>query len=140
MYWWTDANGNIILINNRLVDAPTSDTWYMLSAQDSNQCISREDIWVYVDSCVNGINNPILSSISIYPNPSTGLFTVEFKRVKENNSNISIVNSIGNVVFSEELIIGEFSKQIDLSNFSKGIYFLELQTEREVYKKKIILQ
>ena len=70
----------------------------------------------------------------------SGIFTVEFKRVKENNSNISIVNSIGNVVLSEELIIGEFSKQIDLSNFSKGIYFLELQTEREVYKKKIILQ
>ena len=112
----------------------------MLSAQDSNGCISREDIWVYVDSCISGINNSILSSISIYPNPSTGLFTIDFKRVKENNSNISIVNSIGNVVFSEELIIGEFSKQIDLSNLSKGIYLIELQTEIGVYKNKIILQ
>jgi hypothetical protein len=112
----------------------------MLSAQDSNGCISREDIWVYVDSCISGINNPILSSISIYPNPSIGLFTVEFKRVTENNSNISIVNSIGNVVFSEELKIGESLRKINLSDFSKGIYFIELQTELGVYKKKIILQ
>ena len=140
MYWWTDANGNIILINNRLVDDPTSDTWYMLSAIDSNGCTSREDIWVYVDSCVSGLNEELLSNINIYPNPSTGLFTVEFKRVKENNSNISIVNSIGNVVFSEKLIIGEFSKQINLSNLSKGIYLIELQTETGIYKKKIILQ
>jgi hypothetical protein len=140
VYWWTDANGNIILIDNRLVDDPTSDTWYMLSAIDSNGCVSREDIWVYVDSCVSGLNEELLSNINIYPNPSTGLFTVEFKRVKENNSNISIVNSIGNVVFSEKLIIGEFSKQIDLSNFSKGIYLIELQTEIGIYKKKIILQ
>ena len=68
------------------------------------------------------------------------MFTIEFKRVTEKNSNISIVNSIGNIVFSEELIIGESSKNIDLSEFSKGIYLIELQTELGFYKKKIILQ
>ena len=39
-----------------------------------------------------------------------------------------------------KLLGSVFSKQIDLSNFSKGIYFLELQTETGIYKKKIILQ
>ena len=43
-------------------------------------------------------------------------------------------------MFSEELKIGESLRQINLSNFSKGIYFIELQTELGVYKKKIILQ
>ena len=111
----------------------------MLSAEDSNGCISREDIWVYVDSCITGLNKESLSNINIYPNPSTGIFTVEFKKVKENNSNISIVHSIGNVVFSEELKIGNSFRKINLSDFSKGIYLIELQTELGVYKKKIIL-
>ena len=81
-----------------------------------------------------------IQNIEIYPNPSSGIFTIEFKRVAENNSNISIVNSIGNVVFSEKLMIGESSKNIDLSELSKGIYLIELQTELGFYKKKIILQ
>ena len=34
-YWWSDINGNIILVDNRLVDNPTIDTWYLLSAKDS---------------------------------------------------------------------------------------------------------
>ena len=43
-------------------------------------------------------------------------------------------------MFSEELRIGESSKNIDFSELSKGIYLIELQTELGFYKKKIILQ
>ncbi|MDC0201701.1 T9SS type A sorting domain-containing protein [Flavobacteriales bacterium] len=139
-YWWSDANGNTILVDDRLVSSPDIDTWYLLSAKDSNGCISKEDIWVYVDTCATGINSEILSNISIYPNPSSGLFTIEFNKVFDNNSNILIVNSIGDVIFSEELKIGESSKQINLSRFSKGIYFIELQTELGIYKNKIIIK
>ena len=138
-YLWTDGN-SVLGQNHFLFDSPNDDQWYMVVAEDSNGCVSREDIWVYVDSCVSGLHEELLSNINIYPNPSTGLFTVEFKRVTENNSNISIVNSIGGIIFSEELKIGERSKQINISTFSKGIYFIELQTELGVYKKKIILQ
>jgi hypothetical protein len=91
-------------------------------------------------SCVTSINESDIKNIDIYPNPSSGLFTVEFKKVLDNNSNIIIVNSIGDIIFFEELNIGESSKQINLSEFPKGIYLIELQTEVGIYKNKIILQ
>ena len=138
-YYWI-SESTVIGQNQQIELSPSQDFWYLLKAIDVYGCSVQEDIWVYVDTCVTGINSEIFSNISIYPNPSSGIFTIEFKRVNNKNSNISIVNHIGNIVFSEELIIGESSKNIDLSEFSKGIYLIELQTELGFYKKKIILQ
>ena len=42
----------------------------------------------------------------------------------------------------EELqqFVGEYVKSIDLNNCSKGIYFLEIETNEGVINKKLILQ
>ena len=100
----------------------------------------QEDIWVYVDTCFVGLDDPIIYNINIYPNPSFGIFNIEFNKVFDNHLNIRIVNSLGNVVVSEDLKAGERIKEFNLSEFSKGIYLIELQTEIGRYKKKIILQ
>ena len=36
--------------------------------------------------------------------------------------------------------IGQYTKQIDLSKHAKGIYFLEIETDKGVINKKLILQ
>jgi len=36
--------------------------------------------------------------------------------------------------------IGEYTKQINLSDNAKGIYFLEIETNEGVINKKLILQ
>ena len=138
-YYWVYSNA-VIGQNQQISLSPTEDTWYLLKAIDQYGCLVQEDIWVYVDTCFVGVNDPVISNINVYPNPSSGLFTVEFNKVLDNNANILIVNTIGDVIFSEELKIGESSKQINLSRFSKGIYLIELQTEIGIYKKKIILK
>jgi len=45
-------------------------------------------------------------------------------------------------IINEDLqqFIGEYTKQIDLSNNAKGIYFLEITTNNGVVNKKLILQ
>ena len=85
------------------------------------------------------IRRSIINNISIYPNPSFGIFNIEFM-VFDNNLIIRIVNSLGAVVISEELKEGQRIKEFNLSEFSKGIYFIELQTETRLYKRKIILK
>jgi len=140
-YWWSDINGNIILVNNRLVDNPTIDTLYLLSAKDSNGCTVSEDIWVYVDSCISGFNNNIFSRISVYPNPSYGLLNIDITLEKNQDFLIRITNSLGEIVYSQTLLntVGQVREQIDLQYLPKGVYFLDLKTKEGMLSKKLIL-
>ena len=52
------------------------------------------------------------------------------------------MNLIGEELINENLeqFIGEYTKQIDLTNNAKGIYLLEIETNDGIIKKKLILQ
>ena len=55
---------------------------------------------------------------------------------------IRVLNVIGEELISDNLeqFIGEYTKQIDLTNNAKGIYFLEIETNDGMINKKLILQ
>ena len=138
-YYWTYSNA-IIGQNQNILLSPTEDTWYLLKAIDQYGCLVQEDIWVYVDTCFVSSVDLKINNIKIYPNPSIGILNIEFNKGFENNLSIRIVNSLGKVVVSEVLKKGEKIKEFNLSEFSKGVYIIEMQTEIGLYKKKIILK
>ena len=122
-YWWTDINGNIILIDDRLVTSPNVDTWYLLSAKDSNGCVVKEDIWVLIDSCVTSVSDIISNEIQIYPNPASEEFFINFNTT--NHYNIQIIDIVG-----RELVYGENVNNlisIKTREFSQGTYFIRIQ-------------
>ena len=53
-----------------------------------------------------------------------------------------MINVVGEVVYTEALeqFVGEYTKQIDLTDNSKGVYFLEITTNAGVVNKKLIIQ
>ena len=55
---------------------------------------------------------------------------------------VRVLNVIGEELISENLqqFIGEYTKQINLQDNAKGIYFLEIETNDGVINKKLILQ
>ena len=57
------------------------------------------------------------------------------------NLEVRIINVIGEVVYTEDLVqfVGEYTKQVDLFNYTKGVYFLEITTVNEVFNSKLIL-
>ena len=78
----------------------------------------------------------------LYPNPSRDIFNISFTCEYQQNLKVRILNVVGEVIVSEDLeqFIGEYTKQIDLTNNAKGIYFLEIETDNGVINKKLILQ
>ena len=82
------------------------------------------------------------SAFSVLPNPITNgelfLKSENGKQVK----NIEIINSLGQVVLHESSgeMNGIDAKRIDVSNLSKGIYYLTARTSDGACTKKIIIE
>jgi hypothetical protein len=75
--------------------------------------------------------------IQIYPNPGNGVFTVTLKG-NVNNADIEIVNSLGQIIYTD--LLNSNKQTIDISAFSKGIYFMKLNFTDHTYFKKLVLQ
>ena len=71
----------------------------------------------------------------VYPNPSNGLFTI----VSESNASVSleVYNLTGGLVTSS---VFTKNHMLDLSKYSKGIYFLHLKADGKTQITKLIVQ
>lgn len=86
--------------------------------------------------------NSLLNSVIISPNPSNGLFQLNFKNSKKQQTKISLFNINGQLVSeysNEELEAGEVQKTIDLKAPPKGMYYLNITNTNESFNKKIIV-
>ena len=83
-----------------------------------------------------------VTALEVYPNPSRDIFNVSFTSEKAQTINVKVVNVIGEVMYSESLedFQGSYEKGIDLTQKAKGVYFLEITTNRGGINKKIVLQ
>jgi len=77
------------------------------------------------------------SSISIYPNPTNGVFVIELDAATE-KYDITVYNVLGQTVLST--ITNTMVTTIDLSRFDKGIYTVELKDKNSVYIEKVIVE
>ena len=91
---------------------------------------------VSISDCV-GIeeNLNILNAISVFPNPSNGVFNITLSLTSD-NINYSVTNILGSTVST-----GKFNstKNVDLSSQAKGIYFITFETKGNKVTKKIVI-
>ena len=83
-----------------------------------------------------------INNLFIYPNPSRDIFNISFTSDTKQDLKVRIFNVIGEEIISDNLqqFIGEYTKQINLSDNAKGVYFLEIEMGDGVINKKLILQ
>jgi len=80
-------------------------------------------------------------TLSIYPNPTRGLFNVEFATAASKDVEISIVNMVGQVIATEVVKVnGAYSNQFDLSDESAGVYFIKFTTDEGVLTERITVE
>jgi len=81
------------------------------------------------------------ASMKFYPNPTNGLINIEIDKLKNENTSIHITNYNGQIIYHKEVgnKTGLIYETIDLSNKSKGVYFIRLQSGKAVLTEKIVL-
>jgi hypothetical protein len=100
---------------------------------------SGTDIFVHKmgDVILEIVENDFATDITIYPNPSTGIFQLTFDNMQTSNGELEIYNALGGKVYAQTKI--EEQMQIDLSAFSKGVYYVKVYGETKNYYQKIVI-
>ena len=83
-----------------------------------------------------GISNIEQSKIKVFPNPNEGLFYLDAR--DEKILSYQIQNILGEVIATENAVT-DFNL-IDMKKQSKGIYFLNIETEDGIFVQKLIVQ
>lgn len=79
------------------------------------------------------------AGIAIFPNPSSGLFTISMEDVagQMGDGEIEIYNSLGELIFSSRLRTPD--SRLDLSSQPPGIYFCKIISGTQVFTQKLII-
>jgi hypothetical protein len=78
-------------------------------------------------------------SYTVYPNPSSGKFSISVKELDQ-PFDINVYNLIGELVFRwQSSDNGPANVEVNLSKHAKGVYFVELDTDKGNVLKKIII-
>jgi hypothetical protein len=77
----------------------------------------------------------------VYPNPSSGAFTLMFEVIKTDNYTVEITNSLGQVVYTESLadFTGKYAHAFDVTQHGTGVYFVRLRNSVSESVKKVVV-
>ena len=116
------AAGTIVGMGSNTITFITTD-----SSENENICSFELEVFVL------GLNdNELNKGLSIYPNPSSNMVTVNSKT--DLLTSISVFDINGKQILDINTVNAE-TKTLDISNFSNGIYFMTINNE--VTKKLI---
>jgi hypothetical protein len=99
----------------------------------------QEEIWkddYYFRDRINSVNIPDISTVSFYPNPSSGRMYI--KGALSRTARLTVFDTGGAKVL--EPALPEGGRSVDLSALAKGIYIFRIEQEQRRIQQKIILQ
>jgi hypothetical protein len=81
-----------------------------------------------------------LHSINIFPNPSQGIFHLQFQsKFSKEAGYFYVFNASGQKVFGPHHLGMNEDTEFNLNQLSKGVYWIHIKTSRDYYGQKIIL-
>ncbi|MBK7971105.1 MAG: T9SS type A sorting domain-containing protein [Bacteroidetes bacterium] len=100
-----------------------------ISGDKTENSIGSADYWIIklhenLNSLTEFLNkNEILL---LYPNPANSTLTIETSKLMASGSKLSVTDVAGRTLLTKSLDVNVSKHQIDISSFSSGIYFVQL--------------
>ena len=135
----SEINGNQWYLNGQIIPNATGQIYKALENGDYHVevdlggCKGNSDPVKITDiaTSINEVN--IDKFLKVYPNPNSGIFTIETQANTE--SQIKIYNLLGELVYD---VVSNGVSLIDISSFNSGTYVVQVIVDGNVYSRKII--
>ncbi|HPR56948.1 MAG TPA: C25 family cysteine peptidase [Bacteroidales bacterium] len=88
-----------------------------------------------VPDALTGIQQYTMEEMTLYPNPATDEINIVTNSMQKY---VKIINSMGQTVYSNT--VGNYNVKINTNNLTKGIYFVEIETETSKFIEKLVIR
>ncbi|MEW6772433.1 MAG: T9SS type A sorting domain-containing protein [Bacteroidota bacterium] len=130
-YVWSGSTSTINVATG-LNGSGGSGTTHTVTIIDSNGCSVYQTFTI---SCVTGVESMMNAGImNVYPNPNNGVFTIT--TIDNTTKNIRILDVTGRMI--KEISTNDKDVNINIENFSRGIYLLEIRTDKGIAKFNVV--
>lgn len=135
---FTDGNP----ISLKKWDSWTNEESDLIITDIQNEILFSANESAFIGATIN--NTPIQNTLytknnlSVFPNPSNGIFNIKFTVNTTAPSNITVFDTNGRLVYQNSMV--ENSSSVDLTHLSKGVYYLNNRLNNELFRTKIVIQ
>jgi serine protease len=119
---------------NPIFVTPTITTQYTVTGA-VNGCTSTAVFEMTVNACPNGVQTQKLSNneLLIFPNPSTDMITISYNGKK---FDYTMYDNVGRLICSEKNVMN--NAKIKVNEYAKGVYYIEVVSDGEKTRRKLI--
>ena len=139
-----DTEGNILIsgsingnfsFDSQTVNSPDMYGDMLIAKISGNEIIP-------VESTTIKINEEQGNSLYIYPNPTRSHFVIHYDLLEASQIKFKVRTITGAVIYeaTEQIYSGTFQKEIDVSRHAPGVYFVELEMDKERLVRKIVVK
>jgi hypothetical protein len=132
-YQW--AANTLFIQSATAIVSPQQTTTYTLTGTGANGCSGVTTLVLNVSDCT-GLNQitTTLNGVKVYPNPTSGLFTVELNTTSIKT--VQVIDLTGRVVMSNTSSSEKVN--VNISALANGIYYVKIQSENAVEVIKVV--
>ena len=131
-YEYTWSNG---ATSNPATDLAQGD--YIVTVVDANGCMNVVE--VTIGTFVSTDDVQVLRDIVVAPNPTSGSAFLNLSFNTPVELKVEVLNMVGQTVFAAKASNTiEESYEVDLTNYSSGMYFIRLSMDNETHVEKLI--
>ncbi len=153
-------DGNVIIVTWEFIDSdeevinitityPVNDTItvgvyeiYLYVNCDDFKSMTTYSDWIQItEEDFTGIITPIeQQNYNIYPNPVNSILNLDIYAKDNDNAEIQIINTAGQIVYSsyQSFYSGQNNISFDVNSLNQGVYFLRINGENTYETKKFI--
>jgi hypothetical protein len=115
-------------------------TWYTVTLIAENHCIEDTLMKNVLTFDIDELGGE--STISLFPNPGNGVFTLNGNLPSNEEFTQHIFNAMGQEIqtMSFNSFDGQIKQTIDISHFEAGVYFIQLQSKGQSHIFKLIIE